>query len=444
MSNQPNILLIFPDQVRPHALGCYGNTQCLTPNIDALSENGVTFDAACSPYPVCSPARASLMTSSYPHYNGVVNNDITLEYHNIPRLAKRLSNPQYNTSPNTTYKCSYMGKWHLGGFSEGGFIKNSEYKHGFDNHMVFTDLDYYKGGTWKLINHDNSTISFPNIWRPEFEKNGAIACLQAKDSPWLITYSPLQPHQPYDKNEIDPKYNHLYPPESIVLRPNATDNVWKEIISYYYRLITWLDDLVGEIVKALHDLNMYDNTLIVFSSDHGMNLGCHDQFNKRCIYEESCRIPLIFSGGYIKNQQKGKRVSIPVGLCDIFPTLADVAGTYIEDVRCLLHGNSLIGYLDGRGILKRDSIYIESLPLTPEPEYWLYNPQRAVRTERYKYVEEMNADGEVKPVMIFDLDEDPYEMNNIINSAPESVRNMLKDKFDSWKKRTSDDWPEIS
>ena len=528
----PNILLIFPDQLRPQALACYGNTDCSTPNISALSNNGVTFDIACSTFPVCGPARASLMTGLFPHFNGVVDNPTAQdEYGNpildennqpiykyqleymldldddgipetgVPRMAKRLGNALYNTNP---YTCTYVGKWHLGGYSLDlqktnplylDFITQEEYRHGYEYYLAdtteinhFTQQDYQECSYdryWPCFKHgpNNTPMNktYPVPWRTDYEKNTTKDAISISPYPWFITYASQAPHFPYygqgtDPDEMPAQYFNMYDPATLTLRPGADSFGFPQYppcdpgptlygddwYAYYYGYISWFDAMVGEIVTQLKGIDigggksLYDNTLIVFASDHGIDLGCHNNFGKRSLYEESCRVPLIFGGGYIEENypgRKGTRVTnIPVGLCDIFFTLADFAGTYIEDIRSVLHGDSMIDYvLTGTSALNRDSVYMEVLPTEHTGEGGDV-PSRGIRTATHKYIErgsEFDQDGKPTAVYscdreIYDLVNDPYEQTNINDTAPIALINNLKSKFDYWKTRTNDDWPNLS
>jgi len=255
-------------------------------------------------------------------------------------------------------------------------------------------------------------------------------------------------------------YETMYDPSSMILRPNVEDEKFKKEYALYYGFVTWTDELLGKLVKALKDTGQYDNTLIVFTSDHGWNMGSHNKRAKRSIYEEACRVPLIFSGGAVAEDRRGKREDVPVTTCDFFPTFAQLGGGVIPEG---LHGDSLAGYVQcrstvsgnraqdsdralagsgiaptpaGADLLDRESIYIEVL-YTPKPKPAFDPPRRAVRTRRYKYVEEKG-----KPKFLFDLQTDPYEMNNRLEDPElKDVLVGLQEQFKLWHTRTGDCWP---
>ena len=211
-SAKPNILLILPDELRAMALGCYGNQQAQTPNIDRLSADGVTFDYVCAPYPVCSPTRASLMTGLFPHANGEVDNGMTLDP-SLPCVGESLRDAGYKTA--------YIGKWHLGGY-EGGII-TPQFRHGFEDPWIITSQNAYKPNTW--VCQDGMEVKYVDEWRPEYEKQRVVEFVQSNPSePWFLLYSPLQPHLPY---EMTDHYSQMYDPASITLRPNVEDDNYR-------------------------------------------------------------------------------------------------------------------------------------------------------------------------------------------------------------------------
>ncbi|HWR99318.1 MAG TPA: sulfatase, partial [Prolixibacteraceae bacterium] len=413
---KPNILFVFADQLRSMELGSYGGTGVKTPNIDRLAREGVQFTHAVSTYPVCSPYRAMLLTGNYPVKNGMVTNDHMM--HNpTPYFAEVCKSEGYETG--------YIGKWHIDGISgRTGFIPKERW-HGFDfwrtlecTHNYFTSPYFYQeekeSRTWEsydAVSQTDDACQFIN------EKSGkAPFCL-------FLSWGP--PHNPYI---APPEYMNRFDGDKIELRENVKDfegarKIYSESDTYmgetyqknrdtrmpfmldpanveirkwykgYYAAIATLDDLFGKILQALEKNGQLDNTIIVFSSDHGDNLGSHRQFEKELPYEESISIPfLIRYPAKIKAGIKTEALLSPV---DMMPTILSLA-----NLPCpAIDGKDISGAARGKDANVRDAVllmktlWLGSIYITSGAGPW-----RGVRTRQFTYARKSDTK---KPWMLF-------------------------------------------
>jgi arylsulfatase A-like enzyme len=426
---RPNILFIFADQLRSMELGCYGGAQVRTPNIDRLASEGALFSKAFSTYPVCSPFRAMLQTGNFPLKNGMVINDHFLR-NPTPFFAEVCRDAGYRTG--------YIGKWHIDGYGRTACIPPERW-HGFEywrtlecTHQYFKSLYYYQ------------EEKKPRTW-PEYDavSQADEACrfigeMQGKD-PFCLFLSWGPPHGPYIAPE---EYMERFSADKIRLRENVNDfaaaeRMWKECDTElpsgfqktrdrltpllqdpdnkeirnfyrgYYAAIEALDDCMGKILQTLEKEGVLDNTLIVFTSDHGDNLGSHRQYGKMLPYEESISIPfLIRYPGKIK---AGTRTDALLSPVDMMPTLLSLAGISCPKV----DGKDISGAAIGKDDEVQDALLI--MKMVWLSNNWITNgngPWRGVRTKRYTYVRKSDK---LKPWMLFDNEKDPWQLSNLVD-----------------------------
>jgi len=451
---RPNIVFIFPDQMRSMVLSCYGNNQVKTPNIDRLAKEGVKFTHACSTYPVCSPFRAMLMTGNQPCNNGMMTNDHYLDpgQKHFAEICKQ-----------NGYDTGYVGKWHLDGQGRKSYIP-PERRLGFDwwktlecTHKYFKS-DYYNQNEKKLSQWQN----FDSIDQTD------AACEYIKDhskniNPFCLFVSWGPPHDPY----ISPKkYMDRFPPEKIKLRENVNDfktaeKMWNECntklpenlkplrkLFYkqlkeknnnsvrkwyqgYYASTELLDDCLGKIYETLKKTGELDNTIIVFSSDHGDNLASHRQYGKQSPYEEAISIPFIIR--YPEKIKSGTVTDALLAPVDIMPTLFSLA-----DIKCpKVDGKDISGAAVGQDENIQDALLL--MKMTWLSNNWIFNgaePFRGVRTKRYTYVRKSATK---EPWLLFDNEKDPYQVKNLIDSLKhKSMIGKLDKKTDLLLKEAND------
>lgn len=424
---QPNVVFVLTDQWRAQDLGFVGNDQVSTPALNQLAEEAVVFTNAISNIPVCTPARASLMTGKYPLSHGVFYNDKPLRSEENC-LAEVFKNNGYHTA--------YIGKWHINGHQPGQTHRYgreqpipAERRQGFDY--------------WKVHecthNYNNSVYFDENNVEHKWEGYDAIA--QTKDAisymqnnkekPFLLFLSFGPPHAPY--NTAPKKYKDLYKDMDIKLRPNVPQgsaDIAKEAIRGYYAHMSALDYCVGELQKEIKHLGIEDNTIFVFTSDHGDMLYSHDQTKKQKPWEESILVPFIlkYPAMFKAGAEQTKVFSFP----DIMPTLLGLCRLPIPET---VEGVDYTGQLLGTEELKIDGALITC----PVPFHqWNYKKggreYRGIRTERYTYAIDLNG-----PWLLYDNHEDTYQMNNLIGK-PEyaALQNEMDARLQKMLERRND------
>ena len=258
---RPNVLFVFSDMQRAYSMGCYGDVNARTPHLDALARQGARFDAAISNTPVCCPYRACLMSGQYAHHHGVMSNSVPFRP-TVKCVAETFGDAGYETG--------YSGKWHISTPREMG----EELRYGFPDSG--TPFGFYRTDRHSA-NVTDVAIQF-------------IAEKSEKEKPWLLFVSWILPHSPY--KAPDGYREHF---RNITIPPNvppgaATENA-KQCLPDYYGMIESLDDEFGRLVAALEKAGVVDDTIVVFSSDHGDVIGSQGLKAKRWPYDNpsTCR-----------------------------------------------------------------------------------------------------------------------------------------------------------
>ncbi len=412
----PNLIYVFADQWRAEATGYSGNRQVRTPNLDRLAGESVNFVTAISNCPVSSPARASMMTGQYPLTHGIFFNDKPLGDDRIS-IAEIYREHGYNTA--------YIGKWHLNGHPKGESRDEhrklpvpSERRQGFDYWKVLECTHDYNNSLY----YDNDNVQ--HIWQgydAEIQTDSAIAYIRAgKDSPFILFLSWGPPHEPY--HTAPDKYRDMYSDwQSILLRPNVPDSLSeraKKDIAGYYAHIAALDEYLGKILAAVKESGIEENTIFVFTSDHGDMLLSHGLTKKQKPWDESIRVPLLLR--YPLKIKKARKVKIPFGTVDIMPTLLGLSGLPVPDG---VEGTDFSDYLLGKN--KPD--IKSTLIMCPVPFHqWSFDnggkEYRGVRTERYTFARDLNG-----PWLLYDNKTDPFQMKNLVNKVDyKKIQNELE------------------
>lgn len=380
MPHSPNILLVMSDMQRWDALGCYGNVFVQTPNIDRLAETGTRFSRCFTPFPLCTPARATLWTGLYPHAHNVVGNVYGVD--NAYTRFGRVRTLLFDRLRTAGYTTAYFGKWHLGEKNPGCF----------DAWSAHNSL----GGHWV----DGRQAMQGGTYLADRETDEGIAFLQAhKDSgkPFAMVQSYYPPHGPYSVPEV---FHRMYRDKGIPY-PG------------YYAACSAIDANVGRLCEVLDDLGLAENTIIIYLSDHGTTFEARDgSYHARVCYEESVRVPLVVK--CLGGTARSRVVEEFVGLQDIAPTVLDLCGIEIPGE---MHGRSLCPWLAGDHPEWRDCYYFESR-VGPHVrtvsfatrDVRLVGPltQRAIRTEDWKLI--LSEGG---PHELYNLADDPDEILNL-------------------------------
>lgn len=377
MHDRPNIVLVMTDQQRVDSLGCYGNRFVETPRIDRLAAEGVVFDRAFTPFPVCTPARASMWTGVYPHTHGIESNVYGVD--NLFAEVGRIRRTVFHDLQDAGYSTAYFGKWHLGEKDPGCFDVwdgfNSRGGHWVDGYQSF------QGGTWRPTVQTDRCIEF-------------LKSDKAREKPFVMVQSYYPPHHPYTAPQ---KFYDPYRGKGVPF-PG------------YYASVSALDHETGRILDALDETGQRDNTIFVYYSDHGDTFKYRpDGEHKFVCHEESIRVPFVvhWPGHY----EGGRRIASPVLLHDLTPWLLDEADGRRQE---RVHGKSLRPLLRGDEGDARDVAYVETI--TRDNKYH----QRCLRTENWKLV--LSKDG---PHMLYDLDNDPEEVLDIHDTPRADVHDQF-------------------
>lgn len=420
-TKRPNILFLMPDQFRAQALGCLGNTDVRTPHLDRLAADGLVFRNTFANTPVCCPARANILTGKYAHRNGMVANDLRLR-ESEPGLAKILAAAGYRTG--------FIGKWHLdGGPRLPGFVPPGPRRHGFEfwaanqcSHEHFNN-QYFR---------DSPTP----IRLGKFEAEGwtdlgieFLRAAKADPRPFFLTIQMGPPHDPY---KAPPEYAKLYDPARLSLRPNWREqpNVpGRKEIAEYYGMVTAVDDQVGRILRTLEELGLAQDTIVLFSSDHGDMLGSHGRRLKRKPWEESIAIPGLLR--YPRKMRAGRRTDCLFTQVDFAPTLLGLCGL---PVPAHMQGTNLSRVATGATGTGPESAFFQIFG--PFQGDGTEDGWRGVRTRRHMY-----ARFQDKPWVLYDLEKDPYQLRNLAEEpAAQPLRKEMERRLAQWMSRTGDSW----
>lgn len=453
-AKRPNLVFIMADQWRGQALGYLEQEPVLTPNLDRLAAEGVSFENAVSSYPVSSPARGMLMTGLYPNKSKVVgncNSENTPYGVELPADARCWS----DVLKEQGYTLGYIGKWHLDApykpyvdtHNNKGKIAWNEWcpeerRHGFDHWIAYGTYDYHLKPMYWSGNAGREDFYYVDQWGPEYETDQAIAYLQNKggirleDQPFALVVSMNPPHTGYEL--VPEKYKTLYKEldvEALCRRPDigakgtAGGDFFRRSVRDYYACMTGVDEQVGRIIRTLKEQGLLENTIVVFTSDHGDLMGMHDHIGKNIYYEEAMRIPMIVSWpGKIEPRRDSLTA---IAFADLYPSLLAMMG-FRKAIPPQVETFDLSErIMTGKGF-QPDF----------QPYYWVNVPQRTthgrrgIRTGRYTFVLDIR-EGKVAGTILFDRQKDPYEMENIAAKEPRLVDTLTK-KLKSWLNRTDD------
>lgn len=456
---KPNILIIYPDQLRADAMGCDGNPVIKTPYFDRLAQEGVRFEQAYSSFPLCTPFRASLFTGKYNHSTGVHAN-----HHPIPLGQDFLAEIMKSNG----YRTAYFGKWHLDGGDSPGFVPPGPRRLGFDYFVGFNRGHYYQNAIF--YRGDSSQPYHCPRYEPDFQTDHVIDFLKKsqenKETPFCAMICYGAPHFPYDMPEY---FKKLYRPEEIPLGRTALNadlkiqisaelkakgfpqasGVWgissgeeviledekaiREYMALYYGMTANVDHNVGILLNALDALHLAEDTVVILLSDHGDMGGEHGYRcgAKKTPYRPVCRVPLLIR--YPRRFQAGLKMSELVDVSvDTMPTLLELCGINIPDA---VQGTSYLPLLDGSTKPTRSAVFYEVNKELEGPERFPI-PERGIRTLDWLYSRTQEG-----PKVLIDLHSDPDECNNLVldpkfRAQAASLDAMLSEHM----QKTDDDW----
>ncbi len=420
---KPNILFVLTDQWRAQAFGYAGDPNVRTPCIDALAARSINFRNAISACPVCTPQRACLLTGRLPTTTGMFLNDLYLPSEELC-MAEIFKDAGYKTA--------YVGKWHLDGHGRDSYIP-PERRQGFDYWKVlecthdYNQSFYYAGEDptkrqWEGYDAYAQTED-ANAYLREQADGG--------DQPFLLFIGFGGPHFPHDNAPAELK--DLYPPESLVLRPNVPpeqeERSRKELQGYYAHC-TAIDRCVGSLCQTLETTGLAADTIFVFTSDHGDMHGSQGKrsWRKQVPWDESVCVPFLCR--YPAIQEGGRLVETPLNTPDILPSLLSLAGVGIPGT---VEGEDRSAWF--RGVVDEDrAVLFMSVAPFNDSDFKAY---RGVRTRQYTYVRD--TDG---PWLLYDNVKDPFQMRNRIGDAALATEQARLDaELSRQLARAGDDFP---
>lgn len=459
MSTRPNLLFVFPDELRQHAVGCMRQDPVITPELDRFAGESLVLTHCVSSRPVCSPYRAMLLTGKYPHANGVLTNcnSNTVAYDNyLDANVTCLPDVLHEAG----YSQGYIGKWHLDppseqheyteGPREDGIVWDSyttpERRHGFDFWYSYGCCDrHFSPHYWPTDAAIDERVDI-KAWSAEHETDIAVDYIKNTDGrhrdpdkPFALMISHNPPHMPFD--QVPERYVEMYGDasnEELLNRPNVRfegegGNVAKVHGKNYFAAVTGVDEQFGRLMTCLREEGLDDNTIVIFTSDHGEMMGSHGLYGKSVWYDESLLVPFMIRWpGRIQPGRDDLLLSTP----DLMPSLLSMMG-FGDRIPDDVQGDDLSGAFLGRDIDRPDAaLYLDVHPQNPA------EGKRGVRTHRHTFVID-RASGRPDRYILHDNQEDPFQLHNAAEEQPELVRTLteklyqrLADTDDPWESKS--------
>jgi len=425
---RPNVLLLYTDQQRWDALACAGNTHIHTPHLDRLAAEGVMFANAFCNNPVCMPSRQSMLSGQYPSSLGCCCNGVEMD-ENIATIHTVLK--PYG------YHAANIGKLHFKNHSNRDH-RQPHPSYGFDTLILSDEPGCYDDAYIKWVAaRDRGAVEACRVSSPPacvgeriekqprgtqhpyvfegpedlthsaFVADETIEFLRRRrDETFFAIAGFYAPHAPLNPPQ---RLVDMYDPATLPLpemnegenRLGLSDDQWRNVKAYYYALVTHVDDQVGRILAALEELGLVDDTIVVFTSDHGEHLGDHGCVQKGAPGLDSCvHVPLIVR--YPAAIAPGRRADELIEAVDIAPTLMDLCGVQTPPI---FQGRSFATLLEGESYDERESVFIEHRD--PFKSSW-----KTVRTHAFKYCR-----SDTGAELLFDLTRDPGELTNLAEDA---------------------------
>ncbi len=439
--HRPNLLVIIADQWRGSALGCLGQDPVVTPNLDRLARSGRLLTEAVSSYPVCSPCRAMLLSGAYPWNNGVWLNTNSETAPLGVGLRAELE-CWSDLLSDEGYELGWVGKWHLdppdeidAQFAEGRRDGDGDGKvwdhwtpphrrHGFSFWYAYGACDRHLTPHYWTSDAAQTAPTRIHEWSPKHEADIVSGFLKDAAAPshdrrpFGLVWSINPPHQPFD--EVPAEYRPLTDSltnDELLVRPNVPDAIRHEaavIARDYFAAIHGVDGQIGRVLATLEETGQRDNTLVIFTSDHGMQLGSHGLLYKNVPYEESMRVPMIWCWPR----------HIPPGLDDVLMGSVDFAPTLLSMLGIRKHPAHMVGHdlstrMTGGNDTGPDATVYMRMAGPADP-----TEVRGLRTRRNKLVVSVSPD---KPPTrhLWDRSDDPYELLDIADQRPAEASALL-------------------
>lgn len=453
----PNLVFVIVDQWRATSMGWCGVDPVVTPHLDGFAEQARVLTGAVSNYPVCSPCRAMLLTGAYPQVNGVpfnVNSETAAWGVGLRRDCIAWS----DVLAEQGYRLGYIGKWHLtppnaedeihgeGRRSDGrvwdGWTAPAD-RHGFDFWYAHGCNDHHLEPHYWSTDAAQSEPHRVRQWSPEHETDVALEFLNEAagrrelGQPFALMVSVNPPHQPFDEvpEHLLDRYTDADPAQ-LISRPNVDPDteVGQEasrIAPAYFAAVTGVDEQIGRLLGELERLELADDTLVVVTSDHGMQLGSHELIYKNVWFEESMRVPLLIRW---PGEIAPGIDDVAVNSVDLAPTMLSLLGQSVPDsMQGVDLSPTLLGHKDGPR--PGESLYLRPARNPGDEDV------RGLRTRQHKLVCEYHPDAPIM-VHLYDLEADPYELADIAADRPDVVE-QLSQRLHAALVRVDDPWPAL-
>jgi choline-sulfatase len=418
----PNILVVMSDEHNHRVAGCYGNRTVRTPNIDRLAAEGVTFDTAYCNSPLCVPSRLAFTAGKYIHRTGAWGNDSSLpsaEYASLPRLLNSAGYESFLCGKQHYEATRRYGFTEIGGNMNRNQLNGRGVRRRADDETINVKAgltrfaEFHTGEDSSTLSHDRSVTA------------GVLDFLARRgraEKPFFLFAGYLAPHFPLisperywrnyrdriDMPEIPPgflekmplNYKHLRRGFGLI---DVNPDIVRRGRELYYGLTQWVDDEIGKVLEALRKGPFAENTVIVYTTDHGENMGEHGLWWKNCVYEQAAHIPLVVSW-----PERWKGAQRRAGACstvDLVKTIAEIGGTHAP---ADWDGTSMLGWLD------RPSARWKDRAVSQYYGHIIASGYAMIRSGRWKYVYH-SAPDEKHPAEreLYDLEQDPKEFRNL-------------------------------
>ena len=446
-----NIIFYFTDQQRADTCGCFGQPLNITPNLDRLASEGVKFDYAFSPQPVCGPCRALFQTGKYPTETGCFRNNVMLPG-NIKTLADYIEEAGYETA--------YIGKWHLA--SDGELEKPPKIDHTIT--AIPQELRGGYTGFWRtadvleftshgydgyVFDENNNRIDFKG-YRADCITDLALDFFDERDTekPFFMTISHIEPHHQNDRKHYEgpegskEKFKDYILPEDLKALKGDAEIEYPD----YLGACENLDKNLGKLVKKLKEKNLYDNTIIIFASDHGSHfktrnrdshLNGYDDYKRSC-HDACLRVPLVIAGGPYKG---GVAVEELVSTESLPKTILAIAGVDVGDA---MIGENLLNVVEKKDKERPNQIFAQISES---------RVGRCVRTPRYTYSiyapgvngGEAASSDVYADDFLYDMEKDPYQLNNVVDNPDYAdVKADIRKRLLDWIEKAEGKRPVIT
>jgi arylsulfatase A-like enzyme len=429
----PNILFVFSDSHRASAWSGGAESHVITPHLGQMADQGVVFSQCVANYPLCSPARASLLTGLYPQTHGVTEN--------LPNYCSTPLDPRFATVAEVCqragYATGYIGRWHLDTVKLQEDIPPGPKRQGFDHYWRHIRVLYARGyRTWTFDAEGRRVDMDP--WSVPAQTEMVIEGIRKlKDRPFCLFVSFTPPHSPYEHAPAE--WRRRYQETAFPLRPNVTrhPDATREQLCGYYAFISGIDAAMGRLMRALDEMGLAADTILVYTSDHGELVNSHDHWTKYFPWEESIGVPLLIR--WPRRLKGGRRLDLPAGTVDLSPTLLGLAGLPIPPA---MEGRNLSPMmLNGAAHRSEDSLFLMRILLPGVTDIAASGDWRGVRTGRHTYAR-LRSGGASQPWLLYDNREDPFQIVNLVgNPRHQALQRHLEAELARWIRRTGDDFP---